>query len=522
MARQTTTYDLLVSCPGDVVDKGYLSAVENSVAQFNSTFGKFNNVNLQVVHWSKDSYPESGGRAQALLDSQIVDGSDAAVALLFTRFGTPTDKYGSGTEEEIERMLHSHKQVFMYFINEPIKMSEVDSMQYQRVQDFKTRYSTLEKGMYGEVESPEELQGELLNHLSLHFLTRIVKSDQTDDVQPVIEIIDSNNSNKFKLESLVQGTDVFLQQRNDKIIKRIKELNESVIKGRVLNEDTNNRYVPNEMLRVAAMKIPEYDQRSRVKFDDDDVSLLKSFAERNSVELNNDFFSLGDLTQSIRPIILGLSNDLNGTAEEKARYNAVLEICDEIKKVQQFQEYFGKLGQFHSLSLAVTNTGRAFDEDLDITLRVPRGSLVRPADLPVPGKFIISEFKGYDAVEYLFGLAATASIERYNSGYVNDATLPNLSLSVPMLQRSQEEVYQHNREEYQSNVNSLFDYEYFSESNSELVRFHVDYLKQHRSMWFPTVLIFSNRLEEINYSITSKHLPDKVSGSFKIEADGQA
>ncbi|EKQ10343.1 hypothetical protein LCAA2362_1696 [Lacticaseibacillus casei A2-362] len=41
-------------------------------------------------------------------------------------------------------------------------------------------------------------------------------------------------------------------------------------------------------------------------------------------------------------------------------------------------------------------------------------------------------------------------------------------------------------------------------------------------MWFPTVLIFSNRLEEINYSITSKHLPDKVSGSFKIEADGQA
>ena len=30
---------------------------------------------------------------------------DAAVAIFWTKFGTPTDKYGSGTEEEIEEML---------------------------------------------------------------------------------------------------------------------------------------------------------------------------------------------------------------------------------------------------------------------------------------------------------------------------------------------------------------------------------------------------------------------------------
>lgn len=517
MARQTTTYDLLVSCPGDVVDKGYLSAVEDSVAQFNSTFGKFNSVNLQVVHWSKDSYPESGDRAQGLLDAQIVDGSDAAVALLFTRFGTPTDTYGSGTEEEIERMLQFHKQVFMYFINESVKMSEVDLGQYERVQDFKTRYSTLEKGVYREVESPEELQGELLNHLSLYFLNKIVKPGQTDDIQPVIEIIDSNNSNKFKFESLAQSADVFLQQKSDKILKRIKELNESIIKGKVLNEDPSNRYVPNEMLKVAAIKTPEYAQRSNVKFDEDDITLLKSFAESSSVELHDDFFSLGYLNRSTLLINLGLGNGLNGTAEEKARYNALLKVRDDIQKIQQFQEYFEKLAQFYSLSLAVSNTGRAFDEDLDITLSVPRGSLVRPADLPVPGEFIISEFNENDTVESLFGLAATVLIERYNSGYVNVPASPIPSLSLPMLQRSRAEVYQKNYEEYLSNVNALFDYEYFSESNSEFIRFHVDYLKQHSSMWFPSVLIFSKRLEEIDYSITSKRLPDKVSGSFKVD-----
>lgn len=293
MARQTTTYDLLVSCPGDVVEKGYLRAIENSVATFNSTFGKFNNVNLQVVHWSKDSYPESGGRAQELLDAQIVDDSDAAVALLFTRFGTPTDKYGSGTEEEIERMLQSQKQVFMYFVTEPVKMSEVDVAQYQRVQEFKTRYSTLEKGIYREVESPAELQGQLLNHLSLHFLNRIVKSNQPNDIQPKIGIVDGNNEEVFPVENLVSGANAFLQKKNDELVKRVEKLNNSILQNKDSGKKIDNQYTANATLTVASMKIPAYLQSSSVKFDDDDIALLKSFAKKNTIELNDSFFFVG-------------------------------------------------------------------------------------------------------------------------------------------------------------------------------------------------------------------------------------
>lgn len=521
MARQTTTYDLLVSCPGDVVEKGYLRAIENSVATFNSTFGKFNNVNLQVVHWSKDSYPESGCRAQELLDAQIVDDSDAAVALLFTRFGTPTDKYGSGTEEEIERMLQSQKQVFMYFVTEPVKMSEVDVAQYQRVQEFKTRYSTLEKGIYREVESPAELQGQLLNHLSLHFLNRIVKSNQPNDIQPKIGIVDGNNEEVFPVENLVSGANAFLQKKNDELVKRVEKLNNSILQNKDSGKKIDNQYTANATLTVASMKIPAYLQSSSVKFDEDDIALLKSFAKKNTIELNDSFFSLGNLTQSKTPVVMGFGNSLNGTTEERARYNALLEACSDIQKLHEFQEFFNQLNQFHSLRLAVTNTGRTFDEDLDITLEVPKGTVVRHSKLPVPGEFIISEFSGNSAVEYLFGLTATASIETYDSGYPSAPTLPSPSLSFPMLQRSQADVYQENLEEYQSNINSLFQYEYFSEPDFDLVRFHIGYLKQHSSMWLPTVLIFSGQLEQIEYSITSKHSPDEVKGSFTIDIGGQ-
>ncbi|WP_353622123.1 hypothetical protein [Halocella sp. SP3-1] len=61
------------------------------------------------MHWETSAFPESGKRPQALLNKQIVNDSDAAIAIFWTRFGTPTEEYDSGTEEEIEKMLKSDK-----------------------------------------------------------------------------------------------------------------------------------------------------------------------------------------------------------------------------------------------------------------------------------------------------------------------------------------------------------------------------------------------------------------------------
>lgn len=50
-----------------------------------------------------------------MLNEQFIKNCDAPVAILWTRFGTPTDKYGSRTEEEIEIMLKDKKQVEISF-----------------------------------------------------------------------------------------------------------------------------------------------------------------------------------------------------------------------------------------------------------------------------------------------------------------------------------------------------------------------------------------------------------------------
>lgn len=131
MPRSVTQYDLLISCPGDIHSE--LPLINKAVEEFNSLFSDTLGISIRTKHWSKNAYAQSGGKPQALLNGQFVKDCDAAVALFWTRFGTPTDEYGSGTEEEIEIMLGSGKQVFMYFSDKPISPSRHNIVEWSIV-----------------------------------------------------------------------------------------------------------------------------------------------------------------------------------------------------------------------------------------------------------------------------------------------------------------------------------------------------------------------------------------------------
>ena len=123
MAQNVTLYNLLISCPGDIKEE--VTLIESAVDEFNELYAETLGITIKTRHWSKSSYAQSGGKPQALLNEQFVNKCDAAVAIFWTRFGSPTDEYGSGTEEEIEIMLQSGKQVFMYFSDKPIPPSKI-------------------------------------------------------------------------------------------------------------------------------------------------------------------------------------------------------------------------------------------------------------------------------------------------------------------------------------------------------------------------------------------------------------
>lgn len=54
-----TIYDLLRSCPGDVID--LKDIVKEYIDDFNSLFGNSNNIKVELKHWSSHAYPQLGG-----------------------------------------------------------------------------------------------------------------------------------------------------------------------------------------------------------------------------------------------------------------------------------------------------------------------------------------------------------------------------------------------------------------------------------------------------------------------------
>lgn len=139
----------------------------DQIIHFNNFFGRSNNVIVRSRHWSKDSYSEFGGSPQELLNKQIVDSSDLALGVFWTRFGTPTENYGSGTEEEIERMLAMGKQVFLYFLDKPVCPSKINQEQYKEIQAFMNKHKN--EGIFFSVPDERVLASKFRENLELYF-----------------------------------------------------------------------------------------------------------------------------------------------------------------------------------------------------------------------------------------------------------------------------------------------------------------------------------------------------------------
>lgn len=169
-------------------------------------------INVNLKHWSTDSYPQSGNNAQKLLNSQIVDSADAAIAIFWTRFGTPTDKYDSGTEEEIDRMMNSKRQVFLYFLDKPVPPSMTDSLDY--IENRKKIVTLTQKylGLYWTVKDEMELQNQLPDHLNKYY-----SSINNNNFQITNSWVHSGTKNEVSPDELIKNGNTVTQLDGNKI-----------------------------------------------------------------------------------------------------------------------------------------------------------------------------------------------------------------------------------------------------------------------------------------------------------------
>lgn len=138
---------VFIASPSDVAEERKIA--EEAIELLNQTLGKERGLRIESKMWEKDTYPSIGKYPQDVINNQIGE-YDIFVGIMSTKFGSPTDRAESGTEEEFNRAYDNYKSegqcknLMFYFCNDLVSRDAIN--QIAKINDFKSKIS--QKGIY--------------------------------------------------------------------------------------------------------------------------------------------------------------------------------------------------------------------------------------------------------------------------------------------------------------------------------------------------------------------------------------
>lgn len=169
MSRDERVVVVLVASPSDVEPER--NRLEEVIRELNLTWSRTLLLRLELVRWETHGYPGIGKDAQDVLNRELTDAPDIFIGLMWGRYGTPTGRAGSGTEEEFARALARYRKdpssvrIMFYFKDAPLSPSEIDPEQLARVQKFRMSLGN-EGALHWKFVTLEEFERLLRLHLA--------------------------------------------------------------------------------------------------------------------------------------------------------------------------------------------------------------------------------------------------------------------------------------------------------------------------------------------------------------------
>lgn len=197
MSYQAEIYNVMIASPSDVDNERRI--VREIVYEWNTIHSIRRKIILLPIGWETHSFPAMGGRPQEIINSQLLKNCDLLVGIFWTRIGTETEQYPSGTVEEIEQHIKAGKPAMLYFSNKPVHPDSINSEQYEKLIAFKK--SCQERGLYETYDSISKFKEKIFRQLQLklnepEFLHDL--SLKQDDNENKISIV-SNLSEEAKI-----------------------------------------------------------------------------------------------------------------------------------------------------------------------------------------------------------------------------------------------------------------------------------------------------------------------------------
>ena len=161
-------YRIFFASPGDLKEERV--SAEGVIIELNQTL-QSKGLKLELIKWETHTHPGIGSDPQDVINKQINDEYDIFIGTMWARFGTPTNRAGSGTEEEFNRAYERHKsdpdsiKVMFYFNTKPVPFQEIDPDQIENVRKFKSKLG--DKGtLYFEYSDLTEFERYLRLHIN--------------------------------------------------------------------------------------------------------------------------------------------------------------------------------------------------------------------------------------------------------------------------------------------------------------------------------------------------------------------
>ena len=209
MSYTATVFNVMIASPGDVASERAI--IRDVIYEWNAVNSISRKIVLLPIGWETHSSPEMGVPAQTIINNQILDKCDLLIGVFWTRIGTPTEHYPSGTAEEIEEHIRSGKPAMLYFSSQPVAIETVDINQVQLLKTFKE--SCQKRGLYETYDSHRDFKDKLYRQLQLKVNEHELFKDKTVG-QETINIVESRTPlPSLSAESRILLKEASLDQR---------------------------------------------------------------------------------------------------------------------------------------------------------------------------------------------------------------------------------------------------------------------------------------------------------------------
>lgn len=163
MSYDAKVYNVMIASPADVAAERLV--IRDVIYEWNAINSQKRNIVLLPVGWETHTSPEMGATPQEIINKQVLLKCDLLVGVFWTRIGTTTTDYTSGTVEEIERYISAKKPTMLYFSGQPASMDLVDLGQVKMLKEF--RDSCINRGLYETYDSISKFKDKFCRQLQI-------------------------------------------------------------------------------------------------------------------------------------------------------------------------------------------------------------------------------------------------------------------------------------------------------------------------------------------------------------------